>query len=308
MFLPGKKWSDNNNVSIQAHGGCVIYYNSKYYWYGENKNGPTIPSTCCGYRVDVIGISCYSSNDLCNWTNEGIVLSSHSEDISHDLHVSKVVERPKVIYNKKSQKFVMWLHIDNQDYCKAKAGIAVSDRPTGPFTYLKSISPNDVDSRDIGLFQESDGKAYLIHSGDWNKTLYISKLTDNYLSVSGEFVKCCIDQSREAPVIFKRNNIYYLITSACTGWYPNASLYATSNSIFGRWQLKDNPCKGKDSELTFGCQGTFVLKIPNIEDVYIFMADKWNPCNLADSRYVWLPISFKNDTPEIVWKDKWKHI
>ena len=47
-----------------------------------------------------------------------------------------MIERPKVIYNEKTGKFVMWMHIESPDYEKAHAGVAVCDSPTGAFTYL----------------------------------------------------------------------------------------------------------------------------------------------------------------------------
>lgn len=92
----------------------------------------------------------------------------------------------------------MWLHIDSEDYTLAKTGVAVSENPAGPFEYVGSKRPNDVDSRDMTLFKDDDGTAYLIHSSDWNKTLIISRLTDDYTDLNGEFTKAFIDQSREA--------------------------------------------------------------------------------------------------------------
>ena len=93
------------------------------------------------YRTDVTGVSCYSSKDLLNWKFEGIVLPAVKDDEKHDLHPSKVLERPKVIYNEKTKKFVMWAHVESADYSKACAGVAVSDSPTGTFTYVAASVP-----------------------------------------------------------------------------------------------------------------------------------------------------------------------
>ena len=46
----------------------------------------------------------------------GIVLPAVKDDPNHDLHPSKVLERPKVVYNKKTGKFVMWAHVESADY------------------------------------------------------------------------------------------------------------------------------------------------------------------------------------------------
>jgi len=35
------------------------------------------------------------------------------------------------------------------------------------------------------------------------------------------------------------------------------------------------------------------------------MFDKWNKKDLINSRYIWLPITFKGDFINIAWKDKW---
>ncbi len=157
----------------------------------------------------------------------------------------------------------------------------------------------------MSLFKDEDDQAYLIHSSDINKTLYISKLSENYLELTGEYCRCFVDQSREAPAVFKRNNKYYMITSGCTGWNPNAALYAEANHILGRWELKDNPCAGPDSRKTFFAQSSFILPVLQVEDSFLFIDDRWIPENLSDSRYVWLPIEFPEEGPTIRWSDGW---
>lgn len=92
-FQPGELWLDTNGKPIQAHGGSILFDNGKYYWYGENKDGPNSLGRIGIQRVDIIGISCYSSSDLYNWSFEGIVLPAVSDDPNHDLHPSKVAER-----------------------------------------------------------------------------------------------------------------------------------------------------------------------------------------------------------------------
>lgn len=117
-FVPYEVWNDTDGNPINAHGGGILFHNGVYYWYGEYKIGKTILpewATWECYRTDVTGISCYSSRDLLNWKFEGIVLQAEKNDSTSDLHPSKVVERPKVIYNARTGKFVMWMHIDSAD-------------------------------------------------------------------------------------------------------------------------------------------------------------------------------------------------
>jgi beta-galactosidase len=299
LILPGQIWKDTEGNPIQAHGGGILYADGTYYWYGENKDIETVNN-----RTEVIGVSCYSSKDLIHWKNEGLALSAvNSPD--HDLHPRNVLERPKVIYNRKTKKYVMWMHIDTGDYQFARAGIAVSDSPTGPFAYLGSIRPNGQMSRDMTVFADEDEKAYLIFSSEDNSTLYISLLNGDYLAPEETYTRNFVRRFREAPALFKRDGRYYLITSSCTGWDPNEAEYAVAESPLGPWTVAGNPCIGKDADLTFGAQSTFVIQVQHRPEMFIFMADQWNKHDLRDSRYVWLPISFREDRLEIEWRDSW---
>ena len=199
----------------------------------------------------------------------------------------------------------MWLHIDSPDYSFARAGVAESDNPTGPYKYLGSMRPNGQMSRDMTLFKDDDGKAYHIFSSENNVTLHISLLTDDYMQPSGIENRIFIDKSREAPAMFKHKNKYYLITSGCTGWAPNKAMLAVSDSIMGAWVELYNPCVGANSDSTFISQSTYVLPIEGQPDNFIFMADRWNKTNLEDSRYIWLPMQFLDNKFQIAWTNQW---
>ncbi len=306
---PGKIWADTEGNPINAHGAGLLYDNGTYYWYGEYKKGATrkveyIHEWEC-YRVDAGGVACYSSKDLINWKNEGLVLPSVKEDSTHDLHISKVIERPKVIYNENTNKYVMWMHVDSEDYVFARAGVAVSDSPTGPFTYIKSVRPYNQMSRDMTLFKDNDGRAYHIFSSENNATMYVALLNDDYLSHTSQFTRNFIEKHREAPAVLKRNNKYYMVTSGCTGWLPNEAEYAVADSMLGTFTPVGNPCVGTDNELTFNSQSCYIQPLNNTGDRFIFLADRWNKTDLEDSRYVWLPGTFENDKMVIKWEDSW---
>lgn len=296
-FHPGRVWLDTDGNTIQAHGGGILYDHktAKYYWYGENKDGPTYQIHPEGaQRVDIIGVSCYSSEDLWSWTHEGIVLPGERTNITHDLHKSKVLERPKVIYNDRTKQYVMWMHIDDTNYTRASVGVAVSNSPTGTFTYLYSFRPHGFDSRDMTIFKDDDGKAYLFYSSRVNSELHVSPLTEDYLNITSAMRRILVRRFREAPAVFKFQGTYYMITSRCSGWAPNRALAHATHSIMGPWETLGNPCVGGNQFLrvtTFLSQSTFVLPLPGLPGTFIFMADRWNPSNLRDSRYVWLPLS-----------------
>ncbi len=109
MFENGKMWADDVGKPIQAHGGCIIQHDGMWYWYGEHKGAKNCPGTT---RVDVIGISCYSSKDMNSWRYEGLALDVKDSPKGSLIQPENVCERPKVLYNKKTGKFVMWMHLD----------------------------------------------------------------------------------------------------------------------------------------------------------------------------------------------------
>lgn len=344
-FVPGKQWKDTDGVHINAHGGGIVLVDGTYFWYGEHKTSGRAGNT------SLEGISCYSSKDLYNWQNEGIVLKVE-EDANSEITKGCVMERPKVIFNKKTGKYIMWFHLElkDQGYNAAKAAVAVSDSPKGPFKFKKSYRPNKgvwpIDfkeefksgannekslkwwspewltaikngmlvrkdfkkgqmSRDMTVYVDDDEKAYLIHSSEENLTLHVSELTEDYLDFTDKWNRVAPAGHNEAPAIFKKDGIYYMITSGCTGWDPNAARSFKSKSIWGPWETLGNPCVGKGAEITFNSQSTYILPVEGKEDQFIFMADRWNPKNPIDGTYVWLPIQLENGKPILKWLDKW---
>ncbi len=334
-FHPGMIWPDNNGVHINAHGGGVLYHEGRYYWFGEHKiEGKAGNSAHVGVHV-------YASTDLYNWTDEGIALPV-SDDPSSDITKECVLERPKVIFNAKTGKFVMWFHLElkDQGYHAARTGVAVADRVTGPYRFIRSIRPNAgipplnaVESeqmplarlsrsgdgepyfrrdmaggqmaRDMTLFVDDDGKAYHVFASEENLTLHISLLSDDYLSHAGKWIRVFPGGHNEAPALFKRDGRYYMITSGCTGWAPNPARSAVADSIWGPWRESGNPCVGPDSDFTFYGQSTHVLPVVGKKDTFVFMADRWTPDDAIDGRYLWLPIAFEGERPVIRWMERW---
>jgi len=336
-FAPGEIWRDTGGQPINAHGGGVLFHDGVYYWYGELKEGRTylakLNQSWGGTRVLAGGVSCYSSTNLYDWKNEGIVLPSVANDPDHDLACENVIERPKVIYNGRTKQFVMWLHQDSPNYAAARSGVAVSVTPTGPFKYRGSFRPNagvwpvnvtradktqgeknylardflsGQMARDMTLFVDDDGTAYQFYASEENATLHVARLTDDYLKPDGTYARIMINRSTEAPAVFKRNGKYYLIASGCTGWDPNTARSAVADNIFGPWTELGNPCSGTNADKTFFCQSSYVLPVAGHPDQFIALFDRWKKWDLQDSRYVWLPLEFNPDgKPVIRWRDRW---
>lgn len=327
IFKPGEVWTDTAGEVINAHGGGMLYHDDTYYWFGEVKGRGAAARE---------GISCYSSTNLYDWKSEGIALAVERDGDS-EIQPGSIMERPKVIYNKETGKFVMWFHLElrGRGYEAARTGVAVSDKVTGPYKYLRSYRPNagvwpknvpekfkteggddfmkylrrDLEggqmSRDMTLFVDEGGTAYHIHAAEENYTLNISQLSEDYLSFTDTWVRILPGGHNEAPAIFKHEGKYYMITSGCTGWDPNAARLHVADTIMGEWTYLGNPCEGDGADLTFQSQSTYILPVRGKEDAYIFMADRWKPRNLVDSRYIWLPIQFKDGLPSLKWMDEW---
>src|SRR5271154_453440 len=136
-FRPGAVWLDNNGVPINAHGGGILLHDGTYYWFGEHK-----VEGDAGNKAQV-GVHVYSSTNLYSWKDEGIALAV-SQDPSNEITQGCILERPKVIFNEKTKKFVMWFHLElkGQGYRAARSGVAIADKVTGPYQYLYSFRPN----------------------------------------------------------------------------------------------------------------------------------------------------------------------
>jgi len=137
-FRPGELWNDTDGNVINAHGGGILYHDGVYHWFGEYRRGAETPRA----ERATPGVSCYSSTDLYNWKFEGLALETVSEP-GHDIERGAIVERPKVIFNAASGRFVMWFHLElkGQGYGPARAAVAVADRVTGPYSFLRSERP-----------------------------------------------------------------------------------------------------------------------------------------------------------------------
>lgn len=273
---------DNLGGSVDAHGGGVIKVGTYYYWFGENRNADN------SFRY----VSVYRSTNLIDWEFRGNPLTQAS---APELN-SANIERPKVIYNAATNRFVMWMHKESAtDYNEARTAVASSATVDGDYTYHGSFRPLGNMSRDIGLFTEN-GDGYMYSAANNNRDLHIYKLTSDYLGISSLIANPWPGASRESPVLFKRNGVYFMLTSGTTGWNPNPAMYATATNIAGPWTAMSHV----GDSTTFGSQPTYVLPIQGTSTTsYMYMGDRWagawkRPVN--ESQYVWLPLAFPTNT------------
>ncbi|GHI02497.1 beta-xylosidase [Streptomyces cellostaticus] len=280
----GTQFTDTSGNPVHAHGGGVIKVGSYYYWFGEDRNSDNT------FR----SVDAYRSTDLKSWEFRGHVLTQSS---AAELGTA-YIERPKVIYNAATGTFVMWMHKENGvDYSQARAAVAVSKTVDGTYTYQGSFRPlGQYMSRDLTTFVDSDGTAYMVSAANENHDLHLYKLTADYTGIDSLVANPWPGGHREAPALFKRGGVYFMLTSGATGWNPNQQQYATATSLAGPWTAWTNV----GDFAAYGSQTAYVLPVQGSSGTsYLYMGDRWGNAfggTVNDSRYVWLPLSFPTST------------
>lgn len=277
------QFADPNGNPVHAHGGGVVKVGTYFYWFGENRSADN----------SFLNVSAYRSTDLKNWEFRRHVLTRES---APEL-ASANIERPKVMFNKATGRFVMWMHKESAtDYSEARAAVAVSATVDGDYTWQGSFRPLDHMSRDLTTFVDTDGAGYMISAANENADLHVYRLTEDYTAVRSRVQKLWAGQSREAPALFKRGGVYFLLTSGATGWSPNQQKYGTATSITGTWSEPKNI----GDSTAYGSQTAFVLPVQGTSGTsYLYMGDRWGNSmggRVNDSQYVWLPLEFPTAT------------
>jgi hypothetical protein len=309
ILVTGVRTADTDGNTIFGSGGCMLQVGKYFYWYGEHRYS----------SGNFKGVSCYRSTDLINWENRGDILTESS---SSDLNPA-FLERPKVIYNATTKKYVLWAHRENidWDYGLAKYIVAYGDSPDEPFTYYESRRPFDDPSfdvhdnspesssstsgyenkaygfmsRDCTLFVDDDGTAYFISSYAENYHMHIYRLTADYLTIDTSYwpTDDVLNASqREAPCLFKNGEYYYMITSGTSGWASTQTTIQYATNLRGPWSsttvMSDTTGNG-DIAHSDRSQPAYVFKLKATDGssgyTYLYMGDRWGPAFGGSSTY-----------------------
>ena len=285
----GTIWTDTDGAVLHAHGGHMLQVGDTWYWYGED-------------RRDNLYVSCYASKDLVHWTFRNHVLRTDSPAeagrVRADLRLTREdggkvnIERPKVLYNEKTGKYVMWMHYENgKDYLCAAAAVATCDTPDGDFVYHGSFNPYGEMSRDCTLFQDED-KAYFLSASRDNADMHMYRLQEDWLNIEKLSANFWQGEYREAPALVKKDGQYYIFSSFCTGWAPNQCKYASTTCLEDGFGLLTKV----GDETTYHSQPAFILTVEGSETTsYIYVGDRWDAQDYFNSRYVWFPLEFAAD-------------
>lgn len=282
-FKPGRAWYDTDVNLIQAHGGSLLFADGVYYWYGENKE-KTKPASGIWHW----GVRLYSSKDLYNWKSEGIILPP-SEDYNSPLHPTQYMDRPHIIYNEKTKKFVMWVKImSRENMGNQYMVVALADRITDEFKVIGVRQPIGYSSGDFDLAVDEKTKRAFIYFDKVHdfvhkdrlphKDIVCAKLSEDYTDLTGDYANYHDNSpyrvGMEAPAFFCRGDKMYLFLSRTTGYIPNPTEYLVSTNYFGPWERGERVHEDKEN-LSFRSQICSVFKHPQKKDLYIAMADRW---------------------------------
>lgn len=257
-----------------------------------------------------------------------------------------MMDRPHIIYNEKTKKYVCWLKI--MDGVGQSETVLTADNILGPYTVVNTgIQPLDMSAGDFDLAVAEDGKAYYYFERVHSETI-CADLTDDYTNVIGyystHFPKMGSHYVGEATAHFKIKGKHYLLTSGTSGYLPNPSEVAIGDTWHGPFTVQGNPHLDDESKTSFHSQISSVLKVEGKKDLYIACADRWllNDMDLDynfykkfyenifcgethkldeekvkalgyDTRrntsiadYVWLPLRFEGEKVFIDWEEEWR--
>lgn len=300
-FVP---WYDTDGNIINASDGGMIYVDGVYHWYGLSLRPLPMAAGGKGGQTTTTGVVMYRSEDLYNWTYEGVILACE-EDPKSQLHGPMRFERPKILYNRKTGKYVLWCHYvgypgdHGTTPGTAEAGCAVCDTVNGAYRWLGHVRPIDDKGlvRDCTLYQDHDGSAYFIYDREEtpdNRCQHIVRLSEDYLSVTGEYRRLNEIFWREAAAVVYHDGYYFMITSDLTSWAPNRARWHRARNLMGPWETLGDPCVGDGDHTTFRSQSTWIFRVEGT-DTWIHMAERHNTGNFLECSYIWLPLHFTED-------------
>lgn len=176
---PGQIWLDTEGKRIQAHGGSIMTVDNTFYWYGENKEKTTGKD-----RIWHWGVRCYSSVDLYNWKDEGVIIPPDTEDETSPLHPFHMMDRPHIVYNEKTKRFIAWLKIMGEPSCFA---VLSAEHILGPYEMVNPrVNPAGLEVGDFDIAKGKDGRAYLFSECP-HTMVYSIALKEDYTDTEGEY-------------------------------------------------------------------------------------------------------------------------
>ena len=190
------------------------------------------------YGYNITEWLCYSTADMQNWTSHGAVLQPKDFGwASGEAWASQCIEA--------NGKYYLYVTTQNTEPdCKA-IGVAVADRPEGPYKdalgkalILDDMTPNGLlgwwNDIDPTVMIDSDGTPWLC----WGEgTCFLARLKNNMVELDSEIYTLPMENYVEGPWLYKRNGHYYLVYASMGPGRETLS-YAMASNILGPWEFK----------------------------------------------------------------------
>ncbi|WNH10701.1 family 43 glycosylhydrolase [Thalassobellus suaedae] len=226
-------WNTVEGKPIYSQGGGIFRFadeitgEEKYYWYGVHykeaelfRDNPTMTYE----RNHFVAVSCYTSTDLVNWTEEEPVLTK--AEIDKNYPRTGWMGRLGVSYVKELKKYALLIQHNNQVL------ITIADKPTGPFKWHQRLDMTDrigtPNTGDQSVFTDYDtGISYLVYSyGSGRNKIYISEIgvKDGKVTLL-DCIQIFKGKGREGNCMFKYNGKYYVFASNLYGWDSSYAYY-----------------------------------------------------------------------------------
>ena len=253
----------------------ILYSNKtkKYYIYSTTDGTPGWG----GYTYSV-----FSSDNLIDWKDEGVVLDAKSDQVkwaSGNLWAPAAIE-----VKQKDGSYKYYLYFSANAGKRKEIGVAVSDSPTGPF--VESGAPIISDSPvgrgqqiDVDVFQDPKSKKYYIYWG--NGYMAGAELCADMKTVKKETITVMTPEGgtkqdyafREGAYVFYRKGTYYFTWSVDDTGSPNYHVaYGTAKSPLGPIKVADEPViliQDPENEI-YGTAHNSILQVPGKDEWYIF--------------------------------------
>ncbi|HEY1130640.1 MAG TPA: family 43 glycosylhydrolase [Roseateles sp.] len=264
---------DTTGKPIAIHGGSVIQVGDEFFWYGENKERTTGQDEIWHW-----GVKCYSSRDLYHWEDRGLIIPPEPEDRASPLHPARMMDRPHIVFNARTGKYVCWIKVMGQS-AQTRA-VLVADSLLGPYQLLRADQlPLGMSAGDFDVVVDpATRKGYMVFERVHSDMIW-AELTEDFTDFNGEFSthfpRPGVPSVREAPAYFSRNGKHYLLTSGTTHYFPNPSEAAVADDFHGPWTELGDLHPTDTTRTSFNSQISAVFKHPGKRDLYIAIADRW---------------------------------
>lgn len=310
-------WDTVDGEAIYSQGGGVFRFvdsksgKEKYFWYGVHykeaelyRANPVKEYDKCTF----VSVTCYSSDDLVNWTFEGDVLTNEEAE---KLGKANWLGRMGVTYIQEIEKYALFIQHN------ANILVALSDSPTGNFKSDQLLDITEfigyTGSGDQTVFvDEESGKSYLVYSKPHGRNrIYISEIG----MVDGKVgLKDCTHifsgEGREGNCMFKHNGKYYMFASNLYGWDSSFAYYLVADDIRGPYFPHNDMLVAQGSEKDYAhiSQTGFFISVKGSEqETVVFCGDRWADFAGNGLGYnQWCPLSFEGETPYFNSLNSWE--